>query len=90
MDPISVHCVSNLLYAQVAEEYNVSVASVERNIRFAIQRAWAEDGAERFGRYFGGGKPARYTPTNREFIAVLTDHLLHGKKQEPVQLKMLI
>ena len=62
------------LYPQVAADCNASPASVERNIRHAIEVAWSRGKLDTLDQLFGytvsNGKGK---PTNSEFIALIAD-----------------
>lgn len=86
--PMFVHYVGVELYAAVAKEFNVSVASVERNIRFAIKRTWEGGNNEELKHMFGV-YDVSYIPTNNEFIAVLTECLQH-RRVKPMQMTLAL
>lgn len=74
------------LYAKTAEEFGVSVASVERNIRFAIKRTCENGNRTELERMFAN-YDIGYVPTNNEFIAVMIECMNNGRVM-PVQLSM--
>lgn len=68
----------------VMQYYDVSIAGVERNIRFAINKTWEEGNQAAIHRYFGAYETG-YAPTNSEFIAVLIeciqyDRVMHRRR----------
>ena len=78
---------SALLYNAVSEHYKVSPCIVERNIRFAIKRAWEEDYTGNMHRLFNS-YGINYIPTNREFICILTDCVRHDRSVSNIQMRM--
>ncbi|MDD4075332.1 MAG: sporulation initiation factor Spo0A C-terminal domain-containing protein [Eubacteriales bacterium] len=82
-----VHNMTTQLYGFTCEKYNANPGAVERNIRFAIRRAWESDQSGAMHRLFQS-YGIYYTPTNREFIAVLSDYMCHGKEHASMQLRM--
>ncbi|MEG1547704.1 MAG: sporulation initiation factor Spo0A C-terminal domain-containing protein [Clostridia bacterium] len=76
--PEYVHRVSCVLYRSVADEFSVSVTSIERSIRFAIKRTWESGNRQRLMLMFGD-YDLNYVPTNCEFIAVMTECLRHKR-----------
>lgn len=71
-EPISSRGFSTKIYPQIAKSFNVSVASIERNIRTAINKSWEracdEIKSEMFG-LFSVNK--QWKPTNSEFILII-------------------
>ncbi|MDO5111573.1 MAG: sporulation initiation factor Spo0A C-terminal domain-containing protein [Clostridia bacterium] len=82
-----VHNMAARLYSATCEKYGVTPRAVERNIRFAIRRAWESDRTGLMHRLFQS-YGVYYTPTNREFIAVLSDYMRLGEGPKAVQLRM--
>ncbi len=70
--PAMVYNLSRELYPVVMDKYGVSMAGVERNIRFAIKRTWEEGNHCMLEGLFGAYE-TDWIPTNSEFIAVLTE-----------------
>lgn len=69
-------CVSKEIYPAIAARFKVSPASVERNIRTAIQSAWNRTGTSVKREYFGTfAHDERWRPTNSQFIYIIADRL---------------
>ena len=65
------------IYPYIADQFDVSTASVERSIRTVIKRCWNNSGDEAHVKYFGFiYSKDRGVPTNREFIMILADSLI--------------
>lgn len=65
-----------VLYPKVAEEFDTTGARVERAIRHAIELAWDRGKPELLEDYFGYTvSECKGKPTNREFIALVADHI---------------
>lgn len=77
LDMTRTHNMSANLYKMICEHYQVSSYIVERNIRFAIKRAWEDDFTGNMHRLFQS-YGVDYVPTNREFICILTDCIRHN------------
>lgn len=73
-EPINSRGFSTKIYPKIAEEFGVSPASVERNIRTAIIKSWerttASIKAEMFGLFTAN---TQWRPTNSEFILIIAD-----------------
>ena len=82
-----VHSMAARLYGAACEKYNATSGAVERNLRFAIRRAWDADHTGAMHRLFQSYS-IFYTPTNREFIAVLSDYMRLGGTPKGTQLRM--
>ena len=77
-DPQIMYNVTYGLYPAVALRLHTDPAAVERGIRHAIECGWRRCNLEMQERYFGGKiNPNRCKPTNREFIARITNLLRH-------------
>lgn len=64
------------IYPVIARKYNTRPNSVERCIRHAIETAWDRKSPAARERMFGYTiLPEKGKPTNREFLAMLTDHI---------------
>jgi hypothetical protein len=75
-DPQLIYNVTYGLYPAIALRLNIQPATVERNIRHAIECGWRRCDLQMQERYFGGKvNPNRCKPTNREFIARITNLL---------------
>ena len=65
------------IYPYIADQFDVSTASVERSIRTVIKRCWNNSSDEAHVKYFGFiYSKDRCVPTNREFIMILADSLI--------------
>ncbi len=65
------------IYPYIADQFDVSTASVERSIRTVIKRCWNNSSDEAHVKYFGFiYSKDRGVPTNREFIMILADSLI--------------
>ena len=67
------------VYPRVARKYNATASQVERSIRYAIEAAFSTGNLEIIDQVFGytvNSKKGK--PTNSEFIAMVTDHILLG------------
>lgn len=65
------------IYPYIADQFDVSTASVERSIRMVIKRCWNNSSDEAHVKYFGFiYSKDRGVPTNREFIMILADSLI--------------
>ena len=86
-NPSLIYNLSRELYPLVMNEYGVSMAGVERNIRFAIRRTWEEGNHGVLETLFGAYE-MDWIPTNSEFIAVITEGNAHAPHCEirPVML----
>ncbi len=69
-DPTLLENVTKCLYPSVAQKFSVSISSVERAIRHAIEVTWNNGNYSMLTAYYGNKKP-----TNSNFIAVITDKL---------------
>lgn len=65
------------IYPYIADQFDVSTASVERSIRTVIKRCWNNSSDEAHVKYFGFiYSKDRGVSTNREFIMILADSLI--------------
>lgn len=65
------------IYPYIADQFDVSTASVERSIRTVIKRCWNNSSDEAHVKYFEFiYSKDRGVPTNREFIMILADSLI--------------
>ena len=87
LHPTYIYSMNEILYKTTAQEFGVSVVSVERNIRFVIKRTWEFGNAAELMRLFDV-YDAKYAPTNGEFIAVLTECLISERFSVPVQMML--
>lgn len=68
--------VSKVLYPVIAKKREIKPASVERSIRFAIEKAFDRGDIEIFEKYFGNSiSPKKGKTTNGEFIVAIVDYL---------------
>ncbi|MDR2514105.1 MAG: hypothetical protein LBD02_02720 [Christensenellaceae bacterium] len=64
------------VYARLAEESGGAAPNVERDIRYAIESAWRYGRLQNLEEFFGYTVlPERGKPTNRAFLAQITDRL---------------
>lgn len=73
-EPINSRIFSTRIYPKIAKNYNVSPASVERNIRTAINKGWERatisSKTEIFGLFAAN---MQWHPTNSEYILIIAD-----------------
>ena len=75
-DPDIINYVTKMLYPTVAKQYKTTSSRVERAIRHAIEVAWDRGDVDVLNEYFGYTiQTNRGTPTNSEFIAMISDRL---------------
>ncbi len=80
-DPQMTHAVTKELYPAVAKKEETTPSRVERAIRHAIEVAWDRGEKETIDELFGYTvSNRRGKPTNSEFIALLADRILVGRK----------
>lgn len=80
-DPTVVNGITKKMYPKVAKMYNTTIATVERNIRTALDIAWKRGNAEKFDEYFGiSVKRSNKRPKTAEFIAMIADRIRIGKR----------
>ncbi len=65
---------SNKVYPYIAELNNVSVVSVRKSIKFAIDGAWKKQGTELRSKLFDVCL-GNYAPSNSEFLGIVAKHL---------------
>ena len=71
------------MYPQAARVFGVTPASVERCLRHAIESTWSHGNLKDLFRLFGHSiDPEKGKPTNREFLAMLRQHLASEAKKE--------
>lgn len=75
--PEYLYNMRSLVYPKLAERYNCTQAGIERNIRFAVQRTFERGDRQMLARLFRNN-PSEWPPTNTEFIAIMSQCLLHG------------
>lgn len=73
-EPINSRVLSTHIYPLVAEKFEVTTSSVERNIRTAINKNWERAGDEIKSDMFGlFSVNKQWKPTNSEFILIIAD-----------------
>lgn len=83
--PEMLHQITTFLYPTIARKFNVSVSSVERCIRNAIEIAWLRGDIDFNNELFQYSVNAeKGKPTNAEFISVITEYYLfkYGKDED--------
>lgn len=75
--PIALTSMSKTVYPAIAElYYSTSAESVERAIRYAIAQSALRGDSEFICRIFGYTENIKnYNPTNREFLAVVSEYI---------------
>lgn len=74
-DETRLHCISKLIYFDVANYYGTSPACVERNIRTLIRIIWdsgSHDYLEKIAQH-----ELKKRPANKAFIDMINDHYKH-------------
>ncbi|MGN0601218.1 MAG: sporulation initiation factor Spo0A C-terminal domain-containing protein [Oscillospiraceae bacterium] len=73
-EPVNSRGFSTKIYPHIAEDFHVSPASVERNIRTAINKSWDKATVniktEMFGLFAAN---TQWRPTNSEYILIIAD-----------------
>ena len=68
--------ITKIIYHSVAQQMNSEGSNVERNMRYAIRRAWEKGDKAVFAKYFGDARAQeKEPPSNREFCAALVEYL---------------
>lgn len=67
-------CVTKILYATVAENYNTSSLCVEKNIRKVIQIIWDNPNNKELIEKFFGSSYIHIKPSNKEFLGLLYEY----------------
>ena len=79
-EPVNARVFSTKIYPKIAKEYDVSPASVERNIRTAITKGWERATSSSKTEIFGLFAANRqWHPTNSEFILIIADMINREK-----------
>jgi len=79
------HLLRGWLYPHIAQYFSCSVASVERNIRTAVEYAWLKGDLEVIQQYFGLSYDAeKGKPTNAELLYTIADHIRRSYEPFPV------
>lgn len=68
------HCLTKVLYATIAENYNTSPSCVEKNIRKVIQTIWNNPNNEELIKIFFGPHYIHIKPSNKEFLGLLYEY----------------
>lgn len=82
-NPGYIKSINKGLYTAVSEKFCVSCTAVERGIRTLIETTWSRGDIDVLQLYFGNTvHPLKGRPTNREFIAQISDQirLAHAQK----------
>ena len=79
--PEYVYRLPKLVYPQVMELFGCTRAALDRNLRFALERTW-ESGNQALLAQLFGSFGTNWTPSNTEFICVMTDFMLHGNFED--------
>ena len=78
-EPVNKRGFSTHIYNRIAKRCDVSAASVERNIRTAINKSWDKASVgvknELFGTFVSN---TQWRPTNSEFILIIADMINRG------------
>lgn len=82
-----IYGISVGLYPLVMEHFKIGRSCVERNIRFAIRRTWENDRDNRMRKLFYD-YGVEWTPTNHEFISIITESAYNNRIPDPIQTKM--
>lgn len=82
-DPTAVNGITKKMYPKIAKKFGTTVATVERNIRTALDIAWKRGNDEKFEEYFGKCvKRTDKRPKTAEFIAMIADKIRLWQKKE--------
>lgn len=66
------------LYPQIASEFGISAANVERNIRYAIQRTIDRINPKDAKEILGTWDINKDTPTNKQFLSAVLEYLRYN------------
>lgn len=80
--PEYIYRLPKMVYPRIMELFGCTRSALDRNIRFAIERTW-ENGNQALLSQLFGTFGTNWTPTNIEFISVMTDFILHGSFEDP-------
>ena len=80
-NPDCVYRLPKTVYPLVMERFGCTRSALDRNIRFALERTWDNGNRKLLARLFDAFG-TNWTPTNTEFISVMTDFILHGSSEE--------
>lgn len=84
--PEYIYQITTKIYPMVIEKYQTGKYCVEKNIRFAIRKAWENGNKPLLNKIFNT-KRDNWPPTNSEFISTMT-LLLFSDGQMDVQMSM--
>ena len=76
-DPLRVQFVTKNLYPDIARQYGVSPASVERAMRTALNASWERGGKDALNQMLGRRLMDR--PSNAELVDMLADYIRRPK-----------
>ncbi len=72
--PIALASMSKNVYPAIAERFNIgSISRIERDIRYAVSQSSARGDKDFICRLFGC--VSSYSPTNREFLSVVSEYV---------------
>ena len=76
-NPDYIYRLPQMVYPCVMERFGCTRSAMDRNIRFAVERTW-ENGNKDLLKSLFNAFGTSWTPTNTEFISVMTDHIRNG------------
>lgn len=79
-NPSMINFVTTELYPSIAKNHKCDPASVERDMRYAVKKAWDKGNISSFKSYFGYAVSNPQKPTNSELIALISDDLRFKRK----------
>ena len=83
LEPELLHALTTRLYPILAAKYHSTASRVERNMRHAVELAWNRCRTDEIEKTFGNTlDPEKDKPTNRQFIAILADHIRMDSEME--------
>lgn len=84
-DPASLTFISKGIYPPIAKRYNTSISSVERNLRFLIEKLWEREAENGYFKMMTG-KALTIRPRNGEFLSIMyayyVGNMLETKQKE--------
>ncbi|MCI5915434.1 MAG: sporulation initiation factor Spo0A C-terminal domain-containing protein [Christensenella sp.] len=80
--PEYIYRLPKMVYPRIMELFGCTRSALDRNIRFAIERTWENGNQALLSKLFGAFG-TNLTPTNIEFISVMTDFILYGSFEDP-------
>lgn len=69
------HCLTKVLYATIAQNYNTSPSCVEKNMRKVIQAIWDNPSNRELIEKFFGSTYVHTKPSNKEFLGLLYEYV---------------